>query len=103
MTLAKKKTTPAFRARLRQLRDAVGISQVRTAKIVGVHIATYMRWERLGETEPTFSQLCVLADTFGVTLNDFVTEAPPAETPEPEPVAKAPKKKPAPKKAKGKK
>ncbi|MBP3960696.1 helix-turn-helix transcriptional regulator [Gemmata sp. G18] len=67
--MAKQKSL-TFKMRLRELRKAAGLSQARTAKAVGVHIQTYMRWER-GETEPTFTELCVLAAVLGTTLNDF--------------------------------
>ncbi|AMV23955.1 transcriptional repressor DicA [Gemmata sp. SH-PL17] len=65
-----KQQSPTFKMRLRELRNAAGLSQARAAKAVGVHIQTYMRWER-GETEPTFTELCTLAGILGATLNDF--------------------------------
>lgn len=74
-TVAKKKpkNLKRFANRLRSLRELAAITQVTAAAVAGVHIQTYMRWER-GETEPTFSELCALAAVFGKKTDDFVPE-----------------------------
>lgn len=72
-TLAKKKGS-TLADRLRDLREAARLTQTHAAEAAGVHVQTYMRWER-GETEPTFSQLCALAAVFGKTPNDFLPDA----------------------------
>lgn len=73
-TVAKKKSLAAFATRLREFRESADVTQLRAAKGAGVHIQTYMRWER-GETEPSFSELCALASMFGKKPNDFLPEA----------------------------
>jgi transcriptional regulator with XRE-family HTH domain len=70
MNAVAKKKPSTFAARLRELREAAELTQVQLAKAAGVHIQTFMRWER-GETEPTFTQLCAIASAVGKTLNDF--------------------------------
>jgi len=72
-TVAKKKNPSAFAARLRALREAVPLTQKQVAEGVGVSIQTYMRWER-GDTEPTFSELCVIAEMCKKTPNDFIPD-----------------------------
>lgn len=57
-------------ARMRELREAAGYTQVEVADAVGVSEQTYVRWER-GGSEPTFTDLCVIATMFGKTPNDF--------------------------------
>jgi transcriptional regulator with XRE-family HTH domain len=70
--VAKDKASP-FAARLKELREATGYTQRDTAAHASVSVLTYIRWER-GETEPSFTQLCALAELFGVQLNDFRPE-----------------------------
>lgn len=71
LTVAKrKKPAPLDPALLRTFREAAGVTQAEAAKQAGVHIQTYMRWER-GETEPTFGEARALAKMFGKSLNDF--------------------------------
>jgi transcriptional regulator with XRE-family HTH domain len=72
-TVAKKKPSP-FAVRLRTFREAADVTQAEAAESAGVHIQTYMRWER-GGTEPTFSELCALAELFGKTPNDFLPDS----------------------------
>lgn len=71
--VAKEKNLTAFAVRLRELREAAGLTQPQAGRGAGVHPQTYMRWER-GETEPSFSELCALASLFGKTPNDFLPE-----------------------------
>lgn len=61
-----------FAARLKGLRTAANATQRDVAERLGVHISTYKGWER-GDSEPVFTQLVVIAEMFGVTVNDFVT------------------------------
>jgi transcriptional regulator with XRE-family HTH domain len=68
--VAKKKRSKPFAERLREMREAAGISQVEMAKRLGIVRQTYIRWED-GTTEPTFSALCQLARVLGVELSDF--------------------------------
>lgn len=69
-TVAKSKKPSTFAVRLRAMRDAAELTQAEAAEGAGVHVQTYMRWER-GQTEPNYSELCALAAMFGKTLNDF--------------------------------
>lgn len=68
VAVAKKK--PLFATMLREFRKAADLTQAQTAERVGVHIQTYMRWER-GDAEPGYSRLVELARVLGKTLNDF--------------------------------
>jgi DNA-binding XRE family transcriptional regulator len=72
LTVAKKNQKP-FAVLLRAYRESASVTQATAAEAAGVHIQTYMRWER-GETEPAYSQLLSLAALFGKTLNDFAPE-----------------------------
>lgn len=72
LIVAKAKAS-TFADRLRALRVGKDLTQAVAAESVGVHLQTYMRWER-GTTEPSFTQLCALAELFGVQLNDFRPE-----------------------------
>ncbi len=73
MLIVAKNKANTFADRLRALRDSKELTQAVAAECAGVHLQTYMRWER-GETEPSYSQLCALAELFGVELNDFRPE-----------------------------
>lgn len=70
--VAKQNRTP-FAVRLRELRIAANATQRDVAERVGVSVQTYKRWE-WGDSEPLFSQLVVIAEMFGKTTNDFVTD-----------------------------
>jgi transcriptional regulator with XRE-family HTH domain len=70
-TVAKNKPSPTpFARRLRSLREASGFTQKEVAAQVEITEQTYIRWEQ-GLSEPSFSELCVIASMFGVTPNDF--------------------------------
>jgi transcriptional regulator with XRE-family HTH domain len=70
MLVVPEKRVNPLGTQLREMREAVGLSQQEVADHLGVVYITYYRWEK-GKTEPTFSQLCRLARLFGKTLNDF--------------------------------
>lgn len=71
-TVTKKPNSP-LGPRIRLLREAAGYTQVEVAQAVGVTKQTYIRWE-MGGSEPSFSELAVIAEMFGKTPNDFLPE-----------------------------
>lgn len=73
MVTVSKKQSP-LGERLRSFREAVGYTQVQVAEELGVTKQTVIRWEQ-GGSEPSFTELCVLARMFGKTLNDFAPES----------------------------
>lgn len=60
-----------FGERLRELRQENGIGQVELAKRISVSKGIISFWEN-GLREPTMSNLILLADFFGVTLDFLV-------------------------------
>lgn len=70
MVAVAKKRRSAFATLLREFREAADLTQAEVAERAGVHLQTYMRWER-GDSEPGYSRLVELARVFGRTLNDF--------------------------------
>lgn len=60
-----------FAESLRSHREAGGLQQVELAVAVGVAEQTVRRWEH-GKHDPPLSALCVLADHFGVTVDEIV-------------------------------
>lgn len=70
---AKKTYHPTFGSTLRQLRDRYGVSAIQLAEHLGVVKNPYQiisTWET-SRREPSFVQLCMIADYFGVTT-DFL-------------------------------
>ena len=57
-----------LKERLRVLRKEKKETQKQLAAIIGVGYRHYQRFES-GENDPTFKDLCALADHFGVTLD----------------------------------
>ena len=77
--------TPTFADRLRELREAAGLSQYQLAKDSGVAAQSISKYE-LGDTEPTYGTLKKLARALGVSLSAFDVVPAPEEPPaEPEP------------------
>ena len=74
--MAKKQET--FADRLSAIREAVGISQYRLAQLSGVTKQTISRLE-LGETQPSWDTVQLLARALGAEVTAFVTL--PAELP----------------------
>jgi transcriptional regulator with XRE-family HTH domain len=62
--------------RLREMREAAGLSQVEFAGKIGVRQNTVSRWER-GDQEPTLAVVVQLAEFFGVSTDAFFEPAKP--------------------------
>lgn len=60
-----------FAQNLRDLRESVGIGQVRLANDIGVSKGIISLWEN-GKREPTLSYLVLLAKYFNVTIDYLV-------------------------------
>jgi transcriptional regulator with XRE-family HTH domain len=69
-----------FPARLRELREAAGLTQHDLAKKIGVHVDAVARWEQ-GRREPSWTTVLALAGALGVDCTAFTT--PPTEGAEP--------------------
>ena len=63
-----------FARKLTALRQSHGWSQRKFAEITGFGRSTISMWE-LGEREPNFKQLNVLADRLGVTVSELIDDA----------------------------
>ncbi|NTY90121.1 helix-turn-helix transcriptional regulator [Serratia fonticola] len=61
----------AFAERLRLLREARNLSQVRLAELLGVDPRAYNRWEK-GATAPHLDTVIKIADVLQVTLDELV-------------------------------
>lgn len=59
--------------RLRELRQAVGLTQEAAAETSGVHAKHIQRVE-LGSANPTLATLVALADAYGVSLSELFAE-----------------------------
>lgn len=60
-----------FRIRLKQLREAAGLSQAALAEILGVAQSTVGMWEN-GKNNPTRAKLIQLANTFNVSTDYLI-------------------------------
>jgi len=56
--------------RLRELREATGLSQSDVAKLVGVTVSTVSRWEQ-GKNPPTLAHRRKLARVYRCTLEEL--------------------------------
>lgn len=63
-----------FARKLTSIRQSHGWSQRKFAEITGFGRSTISMWE-LGEREPNFQQLNVLADKLGVTVSELIDDA----------------------------
>jgi transcriptional regulator with XRE-family HTH domain len=63
-----------FGSRLRELREAAGMSQAQLAEKVNVKQHAVSQWEH-GHREPTLAVVVQLAETFGVTVMEFLEPA----------------------------
>ena len=61
----------AFQERLKLLRQARNITQVRLAELIGADPRVYNRWER-GLATPQFDAVVKIADVLQVTLDELV-------------------------------
>lgn len=59
---------PGLGSRLREARNAAGLTQQRTADELGLTVRTYQKYEE-GATEPTLHNLVSLAILFGQTTD----------------------------------
>lgn len=60
-----------FHARLLEQRKALGLKQADMAKALGIPFRSYRRYES-GESEPTVTTLCTMADYFHISLDELV-------------------------------
>ena len=60
-----------FKETLRELRSMRGLGQQQLADLLQISVKTISHWET-GYSEPSISQLILLADFFEVTLDDLV-------------------------------
>lgn len=60
-----------FAENLRDLRKVNKISQKELAEILKISVKTISHWET-GYSEPSISQLIILADFFKVTVDDLI-------------------------------
>ena len=56
-----------------RLRNKAGLSQEALARVMGLSRMTIANWEK-GKTEPSASQIKVLADIFGVTTDQLLSQ-----------------------------
>jgi transcriptional regulator with XRE-family HTH domain len=63
-----------FPGRLRELREAAGLTQRDLADKIGVHVDAVARWEQ-GRREPSWATVLALAEALGVDCTAF-TQAP---------------------------
>jgi transcriptional regulator with XRE-family HTH domain len=83
---------PDFGARLRELRERAGLTQVQLAELASMHPQGIVKLER-GEREPGWSTLLALAGALGVSLDTFAAESlPPPEGPIPKSARGRPRK-----------
>ncbi|AYC19231.1 HTH-type transcriptional regulator Xre [Dickeya dianthicola] len=68
----------AFAERLRLLREARNLSQVRLSELLGVDPRAYNRWEK-GATAPHLDTVIKIADVLQVTLDELVGRRPVSE------------------------
>ena len=59
--------------RLKEIREAQGMSQASVAKHLGISRSSYFNWEN-GKTKPNQKNLSVLAELFGVAETFFLSE-----------------------------
>lgn len=67
-----------FAGRLRELREAAGLTQLQLAEHVGVQRLSIARWET-GYMEPSWSNVLALAAALGVTPDAFMQEPAPRD------------------------
>lgn len=58
-----------FSERLRESRQAKGLTQQKMADLLGVSMRTYQRYEKSGDTEPPLLNLLKLADILDVSID----------------------------------
>jgi transcriptional regulator with XRE-family HTH domain len=67
---------PSFGGRLRELREAAGLTQQALADLAGMHRQGVNKLE-MGEREPTWASVKALCRALGVRCTAFEDEAPP--------------------------
>lgn len=75
MTQTQDPDMSAFAERLRLLREARNLSQVRLSELLGVDPRAYNRWEK-GATAPHLDTVIRIADVLQVTLDELVGRQP---------------------------
>jgi transcriptional regulator with XRE-family HTH domain len=83
--MAKKRST-GFAVKLRELREAAGLTQVQLAERAGLHLHSLTKLEH-GEREPAWSTVLELARALGVEVGVFALSpsAEPPIAPDPKP------------------
>lgn len=76
-----------FGARLRAVREAKGLTVTELAELAGMVPPVVSRLESGGRT-PNWATVIALAESLGVTPNDFLPPAEPPDDPPPRPVGK---------------
>lgn len=69
--MRKKKDRTSFAARLRELREAAGLTQAELADRAGLNQDTLSNWER-GHRVPNVASLPILVDALGASLDDLL-------------------------------
>ena len=70
VTVAKQRPSTAFGRRLREVREAAGLTQAALAELVDVHPPEVSRLES-GAVEPTWPTVLKLAEALGVATDAF--------------------------------
>lgn len=78
----------SFAARLKELREAAGVSQYRLAQLSGLAKQTLSQLEK-GSNDPSWETVLKLAKALGVSVAEFAPVEP--QTPDPTPPPPAPK------------
>lgn len=68
--------------RLKQARESANLTQLQTAKLLGISDGTYKNYEQ-GKREPNNTLLVQIADLFGVTTDYLLGRTEPAKQPNP--------------------
>lgn len=76
-------SVPGLAAKLREARDAAGLSQVQAGEKAGVHHVSIAKFETEKAT-PTLRVLYLLADAYGVDVCDLLPPAKKSRRPKPE-------------------
>ena len=74
MRTVAKSNPSALAERIKTLREAAGYAQTDAARELGVSRQTYIRYET-GTSEPSFVDVCKLAELFGVEIGAFKVES----------------------------
>lgn len=68
-------SVPGLAQKLREARDAAGLTQIEAGEKSGVHHISIAKFET-GKATPTVRVLCLLADAYGVHVCDLIPVPP---------------------------